>query len=431
MTAIADSNAPRAAHHAPWTPWRAYVNIDLGSGDPWLARLQLQSFRFLSACGVACLLLLAGRGFLINGRFPWADLVNAIVLALLFAQSFARPHWIRALCWLGLGSFLANAIDGLQFAGVVPHVLILLPLLVLYGALLGDAWISLAALSSVVATCAYTWLRLEHLDRREVFILTDVCLLAMFAGIAALSVWLRHRRLEKELILQAAALRKELETRSRLQALIAHDIRNPLMVLLHAADLDDPSTVQTMARRISAIVDSAGDLATGPALQLSDVSLAEIGAQLQAVFASRLAKKGQTLAVAPAPALVLATDVPILCNSVLGNILSNAIKFSPRGSTITLTAERKHDQIRLVVTDQGTGFSNDRMETGAERKDYRSQPGTEGERGTGYGLPIAALCAERLGGSIEIRNEHRGGAAVSVLLPVRKGPESSGGMASH
>jgi signal transduction histidine kinase len=425
MTASADSDSRGETSQAPWIPWRACIGIDLAAGDPWIARLQLQSFRLLAALAVASLVIIAGRGILAGYGYPWADLANAAIFALFFVLSFVRPRWIRLLCWLGLLSLFLNAIDGLEFAGVVPHSLILLPLLVLYGALLGDFWISLAALTGVAAMYAYTWIRLEHLARREVFILTDACLLALFSGIAALSIWLRHRRLEKELVLQAAALREELDLRSRLQAIIAHDIRNPLTVLLNAANIDDPRTIQAMVRRIAAIVDAAGNLASGQALQLSLVTAAEIGIHLNEVFATRLAQKGQTLTVAAAPNLVLATDLPILCNSVLGNILGNAIKFSPRGTTIALTAGREDNRIRFTITDQGPGFPFQVLKGGPKRGHYRSQPGTEGERGTGSGLPIAALCAERLGGSIEIRNDDREGAAVSVLLPCPQNPAGS------
>ena len=265
-------------------------------------------------------------------------------------------------------------------------------------------------------------MRLGPLSPREVYILTDLCLLALFTEVAALSVWLCHRRLVKELVIQTEALREELDMRSRLQAIIAHDIRNPLTVLLEAAEVDDPRIVQLMAQRIAAIVDAAGDLAAGPARKLTEVTVADIGLQLKEIFAGRLARKGQTLAVAATAELAFKTDVPILCNSVLGNMLSNAIKYSPRGSTITLTAAREEDRVRIVISDQGAGFPVHVVRGGLRQSDYRSQPGTEGEPGAGYGLPIAALCAERLGGSIEIRNGADGGAAVSVLLPYQENP---------
>jgi signal transduction histidine kinase len=266
----------------------------------------------------------------------------------------------------------------------------------------------------------YTWYRLDPLTGREFYILTDVYLLALFSAAMVLSVWLRHRRLTKELVMQAAVLREELDLRARLQALITHDIRNPLMVLLNAADCDDPRTVQVMSMRIAAIVDSAKDLTFGSVRKLGEVTLSEIGVHLNDVFAARLALKGQTLSVIDQPGLVMVTDMPILCNSILGNLLSNAIKFSPRGATISLTIESVGQFVRLMIADQGAGFPSDVLrQADVGRIGHHSKAGTEGERGTGYGLHIAALCAERLGGSIEIRNSEHGGAVVSVLLPCR------------
>ncbi len=402
-----------------WTPWRATGGGDYSEGEPWLLGFQRQAFRLLAVLAVGILIFISIRGIWVGIRFPWSDLCNAVLFIVLLILSFKKPQWVPWLCWTGLTSIIINAVDGLQICGVVPHSLILMPLLVLYGALLGDLWLSLAALIGVSAMYAYTWYGLGRLTGREMFIFTDVCLLTLFTAAAVLSVWLRHRRLAKELVRQAAVLREELDLRARLQAVITHDIRNPLMVLLNAADCDDPRIIQMMAKRVVAIVDSARDLAAGAPLKLVETTLSKIEVHLNDVFAPRLAQKGQTLVVTGTSDLVIVADVPILCNSVLGNILSNAIKFSPRGATITLTAKPEGDFVRLVMTDQGGGFPSDMFKKKVVRNGYHSKTGTEGERGTGYGLHIAALCAERLGGSIEIRNCVQGGAAVAVLLPRR------------
>jgi signal transduction histidine kinase len=400
-----------------WTPWRATGGAGSPAGDPWLARLQLYTFRLLAALAVIGLILISFRNIVVSDKgIPIADPANAILFALLLVLSFKNPARIRFLYWVGLLSLSINAIDGMQFAGVVPQSLILVPLLVLYGSLIGDLLVSLAALSGVTIICAYTWFRLEPLAGREMLIFTNVCLLSLFSGVAALSIWLRHHRMAKELALQASALRAELDMRSRLQAIITHDIRNPLMVLLHAAAINDPNTVQKSAKRVAAIVTAASDLATGSALKFSDVTIRDIATQLNEVFSLRMADKEQQVAITTTDTLTLCTDVPILCNSVLSNILSNAIKFSPRGSTITLSAEDTDTYIRLIITDQGEGFPSGILRNGPDYRSYQSRSGTEGERGSGYGLHIAALCAERLGGSLEITNCSQGGA-VSVLLP--------------
>ena len=73
--------------------------------------------------------------------------------------------------------------------------------------------------------------------------------------------------------------------------------------------------------------------------------------------------------------------------------------------------------MRIAINDRGPGLPQEVLACGPEGKDYPSTPGAEGETGSGYGLRIAALCAERLGGLLEVRNRAGGGAAVSIVLP--------------
>jgi K+-sensing histidine kinase KdpD len=110
-------------------------------------------------------------------------------------------------------------------------------------------------------------------------------------------------------------------------------------------------------------------------------------------------------------------SIPILCHSVLGNIVSNAIKFSMRGSVIEMAARAEGDQVRIKVRDQGSGFSREVLRDAAGGEVVRSVQSTEGEAGSGYGLRIAALCLARMDGSLEVRNRDSCGGTVSLLLP--------------
>jgi signal transduction histidine kinase len=315
-------------------------------------------------------------------------------------------------------SLFVNAVDGLHFRSGFPHSLVLLPLVVLYGALLGDVWLSLVALGGVAAVYGYAAYRLSPLSQYDLLVLTDLAVLALFSGAAALGAWLRHRRLARELVLRADNLRRELDLRVRLQAIISHDIRNPLTILVHAARLRDPQKVETMARRIAGIVDSAADVTSAGAIRLAAVSAQDVSRYLNEVFAPRLVEKDLTLTLGLDPGFTVVTDAALLCDSILGNIVSNAVKYAPRGTTVTVTTgSAAADGVRIVVTDQGAGFPETVFNGGPDRLTGRSSPGTEGESGTGYGLSIAALCAGRLGGHVEVRNVAEGGAAVAVCLP--------------
>jgi signal transduction histidine kinase len=401
-----------------WVCWRESLEGEAPGHDPWLGDFRLQSFRFLAALAMFGLSIIFFRGALLGGNPPLSDLANAVAFGILLAASYARPRWIRAYIWLGLASLFVNTFDGLDFSHVHPvtptHVL--LPLLILYGALLGDIAISLLTTAVALAIYAYTWMHYDRLERYDVLLLSNLCVLAFFSGVSALRVWLQHSRLTRMFDRQARQLRRELDTRLRIQALVAHDIRNPLTVLLNAVALNDPEMTQQMAERIAGIVNSADHLARDAEVTLRTVRVSEIWDHLREVFAPKLQGKAQKLETRGDPELTLTTDLAMLCNSVLGNFLSNASKFSPRESILVLRADSLGDHVRLSVEDCGPGFPPEVLEEGPAARGNGSRDGTEGEKGSGHGLRIAALCANRLSGWLEARN-HEGGGAVAVILP--------------
>lgn len=401
-----------------WTPWTGPIATEGADETPWLLRMRLQTFRLLLLVGTLGLAIMITRSVLMTDEVSWAEVGNLAFFALLLALSFLRPHWLKTLAWLGLFSLFLNAVDGLDFFGgeVVVPVLMLLPLLILYASLLGDPYMTLAALAGVLSIYTATWVSQSDLTSRETLILTNLIVLTILSAVAALGVWLHHSRLVKALDVRTEALRNELATRLRLQAMVTHDIRSPLTALVNASLLDDPALVQEMAGRIVHITNAAQDLTKGATVTPAPVTVADIWQYMEEILSERLLEKDQRLETHGDSTLVVEADLPILCNSIVGNFLTNASKFSPRGATIRMTAEAQDGSVRIAVLDEGTGLPEEIQKQGPDHPHHRSESGTEGEGGTGYGLQIAALCAARMNGRVEIGNGHPGGA-ISVLLP--------------
>jgi len=391
-------------------------------------RAQLRTFRLVVSIGAAGLLAMVLRGIVVGGPFPWDDLANAVsFLAILILVTW-EPGWLRALSWLGLAALFVNAVDGLVPATVevIRPAHVLVPLLVLYGALLGDLWLSLAAMIGVLGIYAFTWLEHRPLLRTDLFILTNLSLATVASGLAAFGVRIQHRRFTETLRMQAEDLRKELDTRLRLNAIIFHDIRNPLGALMAAAELakakpraepEDLETVDVMSKRIRAIINSAHEIGSDVEIGLASVPVASVWERLQILFSGRLAAKDQKLVPTEGAEHQVRTNLEVLCNSVLGNVLDNAIKFSSRGAVIQLAAEAAGAEVRLEIRDRGPGFPAIVLHRGERGRRYPSSIGTEGETGSAHGLRIAALCLQRLDGRLEVRNRDTGGAAVAVVLP--------------
>ena len=112
-------------------------------------------------------------------------------------------------------------------------------------------------------------------------------------------------------------------------------------------------------------------------------------------------------------------DVPIdvvLIDQVLTNLLENAAKFSPAGTTIAISATRWQDSVEVRVSDRGEGISREERERVFEpfvRGDH------EAAKGTGLGLSIGRAIVESHGGRIWIEGTPGGGTTVVFELPLR------------
>jgi len=416
----------QAAGWVPFQPAATGVSLD---SDRWLGLLGLRSFRILLWFGIAAIVSLIVRYTFIRDEIPWADVATAATLSLVLWLVTKRPAWLKPLSWAVLGVLFLDALDGL-WPPVPPAIRsthILMPMLVLYGALLCDIAITLAAMAGVIALCGFTWLAYAPLAPGDSLMLFDVVLATALSGATSLGIWMHHRRLMRELRQQAEELRVELETNHRLTAVISHDIANPLAALMGTLELarldggtggDDVRLMERMAGRIAAIIDTVRVINSD---RLGEVPTEVVTAdrmeiELREVFSGRLAAKNQTLSLTAGSGLGVRTIPGILLNSVLGNLLSNAIKFSPPGSRIELRAAREGERLRIEICDRGAGFPPEFLQRGVQRM-RSSLPGTQGEKGCGHGLNIVALHVSKLGGTLEIMNAENGGAAASVVLP--------------
>jgi len=366
------------------------------------------------------------RNWVIRGTTPWMDIVTALALAAALVALSRKPAWLKPLSWIVLGILFMDVLDGVfPNARPITTTHVFFPLLVLYGAFLCDLRLTAAALLGVLGLCAVTWLRFAPMQTEDMLMLFNIVLATLISAGISLSVWLHHLRLMKDLEEQAQALRQELEINDRLHAVISHDIFNPLTALMGHLDMaehrgkmemTDIALMQNLVTQIDTIVKTARIIKTQSPESGSQekAPIKTLAKSLGETFAARLKDKNLQMVLEEGEQLEIATHSGIFLNSVLGNMLSNAIKFSPKGGTVRLRATSEPRGIRMEIQDDGCGFPPGFFEPGDKRS---STPGTEGERGTGRGLAIAALYASKLGGTLEVRNHEGGGASASVVLP--------------
>jgi signal transduction histidine kinase len=96
-----------------------------------------------------------------------------------------------------------------------------------------------------------------------------------------------------------------------------------------------------------------------------------------------------------------------LCNTVFTNLFSNAVKFSPRNSQVKIAAEREDRWVKLTITDSGIGIPPGILEELFDINPHNLRPGTEGETGTGCGMPLVKRLVEVYGGSISVESRQK------------------------
>lgn len=102
------------------------------------------------------------------------------------------------------------------------------------------------------------------------------------------------------------------------------------------------------------------------------------------------------------PELQVIAEPCALVNSVLCNLLTNAIKFSHPGGRIELVASVEGERVCLRVRDHGMGMSSQVLEHVFDMGRSHSRPGTQGERGTGFGMPLMRRFVTQFGGQVEV-----------------------------
>ena len=102
---------------------------------------------------------------------------------------------------------------------------------------------------------------------------------------------------------------------------------------------------------------------------------------------------------------------------VLTNLIDNAVKFSPGGQEVKVSAYRENSRVRVDVIDRGPGVPREQQRLIFEKFGRATSPGSPGKPGTGLGLFIARSIAEAHGGSLEVWSAPERGATFTLTLP--------------
>jgi len=229
----------------------------------------------------------------------------------------------------------------------------------------------------------------------------DVELLSVLGSQAAIA--LDNARLFRE-IEQAYQRLAELDyLKSEFISIAAHELRSPLAVILaYAAILEDEATgairehlmqVVEAAMQLKSIIDdmvSLRQIDTGEAqVKLADVDIGETIREVLANTRILAKRKGQRITVEVPDALPSARADAEILYLILSNLISNAVKFTPEGGAIQITALSENDHLVIRVRDTGIGIPEDELENIFQRFYQVADSLRREYGGIGLGLAIA------------------------------------------
>jgi two-component system, sensor histidine kinase and response regulator len=248
--------------------------------------------------------------------------------------------------------------------------------------------------------------------------------------LARIRVHLRNR-------LRLVQMYKEQRAKDRLLTTTAHDLRNPatsIRALVHTLrggkagpvnpeQVDMLNTVygasQSMIDLINTLLDNSVVEASEMSINTEPTSLSELIEEAVKLNNATAKLKGSNIVLGPG---TLPGQLPIdrrRIRGVLDNLIGNAVKFSPAGSTITVVVKSSASHCSIAVRDQGPGIPDD--EHDKLFKDYgrTSVRPTGGETSTGLGLSICHEVMMAHGGMIHAENLAGGGAEFRITFPLK------------
>lgn len=223
-------------------------------------------------------------------------------------------------------------------------------------------------------------------------------------------------------------------------AKVSHELRSPLstiheqlaMVLSELVGQLSPTDEHLLSRakeKTQGLIALIGDLLDLSRIESGvvceapkAVRLEELLENIIAFLGTRAAARQQTLRMTrpPNPLPAIQAD-PLALESIFGNLIANAINYTPDGGTITVAIDAAGTHLRVDVQDNGFGIEARHLDKIFERF-YRVK--TEKTRyitGTGLGLPIVKGLVDALGGRIHVQSDPDQGSTFSVMLPVTSG----------
>jgi len=235
-----------------------------------------------------------------------------------------------------------------------------------------------------------------------------------------------------EVRLNARRLERMMKDKEKLYATLAHDLRSPFNGVLNLSKILSERAEQLTPEQIvnisTEILNSSVSLfqtmdeilqwtqnqLVRSVIELKPENLKEAADETIDMFMESAKAKKVSISVDIAPDIEVMADGTLL-KTILRNLITNAIKYAPLASLVSVAASVQSDHILISVSDQGKGI-DETLKRSLFKETVQSQQGTRGEVGHGLGLSLAGDFVRRQSGKIWIDEEHEPGTRILVSL---------------
>ena len=260
-------------------------------------------------------------------------------------------------------------------------------------------------------------------------------ILGVFASARDITV---VKKIQEEIKLKNEELEKLNTEKDKFYSIISHDLRSPFQALLGFSSMNPDELLSlplekiqkiALAMRTSAdkLYNLLDNLLEWSQLQRGTISfkpyrirLGEVIKEIVTIIRDAADKKMIVINWdIPADLTVMADEQ--MFESLMRNLVFNAVKFTHKGGSITISAKQvEGNQVRISVQDNGIGMNQQMIDDIFTLDVKTTRPGTEGEPSTGLGLILCKEFIEKHGGKIWVESEEGKGSTFSFSLPARQ-----------
>lgn len=220
-------------------------------------------------------------------------------------------------------------------------------------------------------------------------------------------------------------------SKEKIFSIISHDLRSPIAQLKNSLQLvnrdyispekftDIAAKLETQVDQLHSTMDNllrwSQSQLQGISVKPENVLLAPVIENKLVLYQQRLEEKRLNLVVEGTNQVLFVDRDHLLL--ILRNLISNAIKYSHPGGTVTIRCKSDRDYVVIAVSDNGVGMSAEMIDAILQPDNIQSQPGTSNEKGTGLGLKLCHEFIEKNNGTLRVESIENKGTTFYVTLP--------------